>query len=206
MFAWYFFFNCDMDKNKNGLEWLALVAKRHQEWIRIINSFGEYDYAEDLVQEFYITLYKYANENKIIRDGVVSRGYCFFTLRSLYYQYYNNKKRINKVSLDDMEFSYQIADDSQMDEQVAFHEICTMIDEKLNSLHWYDKKLFTVYKNTHLSIRKLAAETRISWVSIFNTLKHIKKEIRHEYLEDWEDYKNKDYELINKKYGKKRKK
>tara|TARA_R100000781_G_scaffold60273_2_gene38520 strand:- start:4723 stop:5310 length:588 start_codon:yes stop_codon:yes gene_type:complete len=195
-----------MVKNKSELDWLAIVAKQHDEWIKIINGFGEYDYAEDLVQEFYITLHKYANKEKIIRNDVVSRGYCFFTLRSLYYQYYNNKKKINKFSIDDLEFTYQIADDSQMDEQIAFHKICTMIDEKLNSLHWYDKKLFTIYKDTHLSIRKLAAETKISWVSIFNTLKHIKQEIKEEYLEDWQDYKNKDYELINKRYGKKRKK
>ena len=195
-----------MVKGKSKLDWLGVVAKQHKEWIRIINSFGEYDYAEDLVQEFYITLYKYANKEKGIRNGSVSRGYCFFTLRSLYYQYYNNKKKINKFSIDDLEFTYQIADDPQMDEQVAFHKICTMIDEKLNSLHWYDKKLFTIYKDTHLSIRKLAAETKISWVSIFNTLKHIKQEIKKEYLEDWQDYKNKDYELINKRYGKKRKK
>ena len=195
-----------MVKIRTELDWLGVVAKQHKDWIRIINSFGEYDYAEDLVQEFYITLYKYANKEKVIRNGVVSRGYCFFTLRSLYYQYYNNKKKINKFSIDDLEFTYQIADDPQMDEQVAFHQICTMIDEKLNSLHWYDKKLFTIYKDTHLSIRKLAEETKISWVSIFNTLKHIKQEIRKEYLEDWQDYKNKDYELINKNYGKKRKK
>ena len=195
-----------MVKNKSELDWLGGVAKQHKEWIKIINGFGEFDYAEDLVQEFYITLYKYANKEKVIRNGIVSRGYCFFTLRSLYYQYYNNKKKINKFSIDDLEFTYQIADNTQMDEQVAFHKICTMIDEKLNSLHWYDKKLFTIYKDTHLSIRKLAAETKISWVSIFNTLKHIKQEIKKEYLEDWQDYKNKDYELINKRYGKKRKK
>ena len=110
-------------------EWLAVVAERHQEWVSIVNSFGEYDYAEDIVQEMYITIYKYANENKVIRNGIVSRGYIYFCCRSLYYQYYNSKRKITKVSLDDEEFTLQIPSDTQMDEQVAFHKICTMIDD-----------------------------------------------------------------------------
>ena len=68
-----------MVKIRTELDWLGVVAKQHKDWIRIINSFGEYDYAEDLVQEFYITLYKYANKEKVIRNGIVSRGYCFFS-------------------------------------------------------------------------------------------------------------------------------
>ena len=47
-------------------QWLEVVAKQHKEWIRIVNSFGEYDYAEDIVQEMYIVLHKYADPNKII--------------------------------------------------------------------------------------------------------------------------------------------
>ena len=31
-------------------KWLGKVAERHQEWIEIINSFGEFDLAEDFVQ------------------------------------------------------------------------------------------------------------------------------------------------------------
>jgi len=177
-------------------EWLAKVAERHKEWIAIVKSFEEYDLAEDIVQECYITLYKYANEGKVIRDNVVSRGYMYFTLRSLYYQYYNSKKRITKVSLDDEEFTIQIPNDSQMDEQIAFHKICTMIDEHIEGWRWYEKKLFTLYRDTDLSIRSIAKETNISWVSIFNTLKHAKQEINNKFKEDYEDYKNKDYDRI----------
>ena len=177
-------------------EWLAKVAERHKEWIAIVKSFGEYDYCEDLVQEMYLTIYKYANEDKVIRNGVVSRGYLYFTLRSLYYQYYNSKRKITKVSIDDDEFTIQIPNDSQMDEQIAFHKICTMIDEHIEGWRWYEKKLFTLYRDTDLSIRGIAAETNISWVSIFNSLKHAKEEIKDKFKEDWEDYKNKDYDRI----------
>ena len=30
--------------------WLEKVALHHKEWVKIINGFGEYDYAEDIVQ------------------------------------------------------------------------------------------------------------------------------------------------------------
>ena len=33
-----------------------------------------------------------------------------------------------------------------------------------------------------MSIRKLASETKISWVSIFNSLKHLKKDIKENFL------------------------
>lgn len=177
-------------------EWLTRVAERHKEWIAIVKSFGEYDYAEDLVQEMYLTIYKYADESKVIRNGVVSRGYCYFTLRSLYYQYYNSKKKITKVSLDDEEFTIQIPNDSQMDEQIAFHKICTMIDDHIDGWRWYENKLFKLYRDSELSIRGIAAETNISWVSIFNTLKNAKQEIKDKFKEDYLDYKHGDYDKI----------
>ena len=144
----------------------------------------------------YLTIYKYADENKVIRNGVVSRGYIYFCCRSLYYQYYNSKRKISKVSLDDEEFTIQIPNDSQMDEQVAFHKICTMIDDHIDGWRWYEKKLFSLYRDTDLSIRGIAAETNISWVSIFNTLKHAKQEIKDTFKEDFLDYKNGDYDRI----------
>ncbi len=177
-------------------QWLSIVAERHNEWVSIVKSFGEYDFCEDIVQEAYLTIYKYADETKVIRNGIVSRGYMYFTLRSLYYQYYNSKRKIDKVSLDDEEFTIQIPNNSQMDEQVAFHKICTMIDDHIDSWRWYEKKLFSLYRDTELSIRGIAKETNISWVSIFNTLKHAKNELNEKFREDWEDYQNKDYDRI----------
>ena len=176
--------------------WLGIVAKRHKEWINIVKSFGEYELAEDIVQEAYLTIYKYANEDKIIRNGIVSRGYMYFTLRSLYYQYYNSKRNITKLSIDDEEYTYQIEDDSEMDEQIAFNKICMLIDDHIDNWRWYEKKLFTLYRDSDLSIRGIANETNISWVSIFNTLKHAKNELKENFSETWQDYKNQDYDRI----------
>lgn len=177
-------------------EWLSIVFKRHKEWIKIVNSFGEFNYAEDFVQEMYLVLYKYADENKIIKDGNVSRGYIYFTIRAIYFQYYNSKKRIDKVYIDDDESTIQIQDYSEMDEQVAYNGICQLIDEHIDNWRWYEKKLFTLYRDSGLSIRGIAAETGISWVSIYHTLKSAKQELKEKFGETYEDYTNNDYELI----------
>ena len=43
-----------------GLDWLSIVAKQHDEWVEIVNGFGEFDYAEDIVQASYEALIRYA--------------------------------------------------------------------------------------------------------------------------------------------------
>ena len=177
-------------------EWLKKVAERHTEWIKIVHSFGEYSFAEDLVQEMYLTLLKYTTADKIIINGVVSRGYIYFTIRSLYYQYYNKKKRIKKVSIDDDDLSLQLPYEDTLEEQEAFHRICILVDEVADDWSWYERKLWKLYSQTDMSMRKLASETNISWVSIYNTLKHLKADLRNKLYEDVEDYKNGNYDRI----------
>lgn len=176
--------------------WLEKVAARHNEWIKIVNSFGEYEQAEDLVQEMYLVLYKYADETKIIKNGVVSRGYCYYTLRTSFLAFCNARNKIQKVRIDDEENYTQIADYSEMDEQVGYNKMVTLIDQHIEKWHWYDKKLFRLYRDTDMSIRKLAEETNISWVSIFNTLKNCKQELKELFYEDYIDFKNGEYDRI----------
>ena len=187
-----------MDKQKRiiGLDWLNIVARQHEDWIKIVNGFGEYNYAEDIVQESYIRLIKYATPHNIIKNNKVSRGYMFFTLRSVYFQYYNSKRKITKVSIDDDENFLQIVDETNLEEHEAFNKVCTLVDEVAEEWAWYDRKLFKLYRDTDLSIRKIAAETNISWVSIFNTLKNCKTDVQSKLGETYEDYKNEDYDRI----------
>jgi len=184
-------YNSEMGK---GAQWLEIVAKRHNEWIKIVNGFGEYDYAEDIVQESYLILYKYAKPERVIKDNEISRGYMYFTLRTTYYLYYNSKRKVSKVSIDDGLF--QLEDKVDLSEQIAYNKICQKIDQEIDNWHWYDRKLFILYRDTDMSIRKIASETKISWVSIFNTLKNAKNIIKDKLSEDYEDYKNQDYERL----------
>ena len=188
--------NMDREKRIIGLDWLNIVASQHEDWIKIVNGFGEFNYAEDIVQEAYIRLIKYAKPYNIIKNNKVSRGYMFFVLRSLYFSYYNSKRKIQKVSIDDEENFLQIADETNLEEHEAFNRVCTLIDEVAEDWTWYDRKLFKLYRDTDLSIRKIATETNISWVSIFNTLKNCKTDVQSKLGETYEDYKNEDYDRI----------
>jgi DNA-directed RNA polymerase specialized sigma24 family protein len=179
-----------MDNNK----WLNQVAQHHNEWIKIINSFGEYDYAEDIVQETYIALYKYADATKIIdASGNVRKGYVFFTLKSLFFQYYNKKMKVNKVSIDEQ---FTLFDDSNLDEHNAYHDICLLIDEEVQNWHWFDEKLFKLYRDSGMSMRDIAKGTNISLISIFNSIKNYKEILNTKFNKDYQDYINNNYNGI----------
>jgi len=175
-------------------KWLNQVAQHHKEWIKIINSFGEYDYAEDIVQETYIALYKYADATKIIdASGNVRKGYVLFTLKSLFFQYYNKKMKVNKVSIDEQ---FTLFDDSNLDEHNAYNDICLLIDEEIKNWHWYDEKLFKLYRDSDMSMRDIAKETNISLISIFNSIKNYKEILNTKFNKDYQDYINNDYNGI----------
>ena len=118
----------------------------------------------------------------------------YFTLRTTYYLFYNQKKKVRKVSIDDG--ILQLIQSDNIKENDAYNKICQKVDDELENWHWYDKKLFILYRDSGLSIRKLAAETKISWVSIFNTLKNAKNIIKEKLGEDYEDFKNEDYDRL----------
>lgn len=174
--------------------WLEKVARHHNEWIKIIHSFGEYDYAQDLVQETYIALWKYASAEKIIDvNGNVRKGYIYFTLKSLYYQYYNKKKKITKVPIDGC---WELFDDSNIEEHKAYNDICMLIDDEIENWSWYDRKLFKLYRDNDLSMRDISKETTISLISIFHSIKNYKIILKEKFQKDYTDYIENDYNQI----------
>ena len=128
---------------------------------------------------------------------MLSAGGMFISQLGRYiFQYYNSKKKIKKVYLDDEETKQQVEYIDSLDEQVAYNKICTLIDDHIDNWRWYERILFLLYRDSGLSIRGIAAETGISWVSIYHTLKAAKQELKEKFGEDYDDYKNDDYELI----------
>lgn len=175
------------------MEWLKDIAKDHKEWVKVVESFGEDFFAEDIVQEAYLRIYKYCQPENIIKDGQVNKGFMYFTLRNLYLFNLRNNSRLEKVSLDNVQIKY---DEYNMQKEEAYYKLLMKIQDEVDSWHWYDQKLFEVYKDTDLSIRDIAKETTISSSSIFNTLKNCKLKIKESIGEDYEDYKNEEFELI----------
>jgi len=176
------------------MEWLKIVAKDHKEWVKLVQSFGEDFFSEDIVQESYIRLYKYCKPENIIQNGQVNKGFMYFVLRNLYLLHIKSEKKNALVSLSGLEVLKDETTDLTKEE--AYSKMLSKVHEEVDSWHWYDKQLFNIYKDTDLSIRDIAKETTISSSSIFNTLKNCKSKIKTKFKEDYEDYKNEDYELI----------
>lgn len=188
-------------------DWLSKVAKYHTTWVKIAKTLGAKDYAEDIVQESYLKLHQYSSEDKIFHKGQISKGYMYFVIRSVFYNYLNQKNKIYKVQIDDYfkdnDFREILQKDLEkfsandnIEKEKAFWRLCKKMDNELNEWHWYDKSIFELYRDTDLSIRKMSSETKISSVNIFHTLKKGKKIMKEKFSEDYEDFKNEDYNLI----------
>jgi DNA-directed RNA polymerase specialized sigma24 family protein len=178
----------------DNFNWLEQVAKHHKEWIEIIHKFGEYDYAEDIVQESYIALIKYADASKLIdANGKVRKGYMFFTLKSLFFQFYNKKMKITKVPIDGC---WELFDDSNVEEHKAYNDICMLIDDEIENWSWYDRKLFKLYRDNDLSMRDISKETTISLISIFHSIKNYKIILKEKFQKEYTDYVENDYNQI----------
>lgn len=184
-------------------EFLKEVAKHHKEWVRTCKALGAGSFSEDIVQEMYIKLYKYANADKIIKEGVLQKGYVFFVLKSIIYTLAKERSLILKENIE----NHHIEDDTNYEEEQAFFRFNEKINKYLKKLenkskteknerYWYDGKMFQMYKDSNLSMRKLAELSGISFVSIFHTLKNVKQDLRKNFQEDWDDYLNGDYDKI----------
>ena len=95
------------------------------------------------------------------------------------------------------EFYYEEADglaDMQMEE--AFSKLIVKMRNEANSWGRYHSKLFNVYYMTDFSMRDIADGTGISLTHIYNNLKTYKKIIIDKYKEDYEDFKNQDYDKL----------
>lgn len=166
---------------------LERIAAYHNDWVELAEVFDK-DWSEDLVQEFYLLLHKYnVSEKQLFTNGKPNRGYCFIIIRNIYFQLHNIRKRIDKCELNDE--IYNLIDDYSEEQELEWDSFRTKAEDEVNSWEWYDKKLFTLYRDNKTSIRKLAKETGISFVSIFHTLKANKQKLKRLLQEDYDNLK-----------------
>jgi DNA-directed RNA polymerase specialized sigma24 family protein len=177
------------------MKWLSKIAEHHKEYIEIVKNFGEKSYAEDIVQEFYLRLHKYANKEKIINEnGEVNKIYIFYALRNTYLLYWKKKKKFVKINIDDLKnigvnFEY-------IPRAEAENILESKIKKEMQSWEWFDARLFKLYREEQLSMRELSKRTQISTKTIFYTIKRCKERLRENIAEDYEDFINGDFEKI----------
>lgn len=171
---------------------LTILAKHHKDWVRIVNSFGEYFLADDIVQETYIKIIRLNHIDKIVTD-TINKSMMWLVLRSVYIDHIRAKKN-DSVSINEC-FDLQYTEHNlQKDE--AFSLIEEKLQDEMSTWHYYDKMLFNLYRESKLSIREIADATKIHYTSIFHTLKKCKKRLQEAVGEDYADYLNEEFELI----------
>jgi len=150
---------------------LNLIAKKHQDWLRIVKSFGcNRDTAEDIVQEMYIKINKTLTNgaNIMYTNSEVNHFYIFRTLRSMFLDLIRKEKKITFLEIN------QLNHNLNTDEVVNFEESYKNFLETLDEMHWYDKKVFEYIEDGE-SIASLSEKTKISYYSLYNTYKRVKK-------------------------------
>jgi RNA polymerase sigma factor (sigma-70 family) len=170
---------------------LTILTNQHKDWVKVVNTFGEYFFADDIVQETYLKILRLNHIDKIVTT-TVNRSMMWLVLRSVYIDHLRLQKH-EKVNLDAI---YSLSSEDSVESQKAINRIDELIDDEINNWHFYDKMLFDIYRNTDLSMREIAEKTDIHYTSIFHTLKRCKKRLQEAVGEDYKDYLNQDFELI----------
>jgi DNA-directed RNA polymerase specialized sigma24 family protein len=143
---------------------IKFITDRHKHWVKIVEGFGEKNYAHDVVQEAYIKV--------LNMDKEINFAYFYYTLRSLTMDLHS--KKVVKVEVtQDIEYSLREDESNELAEELAQPYI-----EFIDTWDWYDKKLFMLWVNNRISIRKLSRETNIGFMSVYNTIKKCKLKLK----------------------------
>lgn len=146
--------------------------------------------AEDIVQETYIKMHLYSSYDKCFTNDILNKSYVFICIRSVYIRQFLKKDNYESFYNEgDVDEKYLIVDEFNEEEEIDWYKFRTKCEAEVNSWDAYDKKLFTIYRDSGMSIRKIAAETGISFVSIFHSLKEHKEIIRELFKDDYNNLK-----------------
>ncbi len=178
---------------------LTIMNTKHNQWVRTATTLtSKPDISEDLVQETYLRLYNLKKLDKVVRDdGSYNTRYFYLTLRSVAenWRKANIKSRDTIVNFteDEVEGIYEPDDQSNEAMGTMLDKMNDIID---NELEWFDRQLYKLYTSSGVSMEKLSKDTKIAKTTIYMTVKKVKDLIRERLKEDYEDFKNQEFELI----------
>lgn len=177
---------------------LEELAKHHKLWLKILHKIGcPNRMAEDIVQEFYIKAFEKVDyHHEIIKHNEVNTYYIYAILRNMYISQLRLDKRYVYPYID---WDVQDKEDDTQDEEHLELEICYLdylrdkINNILSSFTNYERQLYELHFIHGISQRKISRDSKVGMSSINNTIKHIKKVLRSELMEDAQDFYNQDY-------------
>lgn len=155
------------------MEVLEKLYKKHKTWLEIVESFGcNPDTAQDIVQSMYLKIGKLIQNGKDISFGDdVNYFYIFRTLTSIFLDYKRKESKTGLIGLDELEI--QLEEDQDIEYEKQYDKIL----ESLAELYWYDRKVYEIIESGE-SISELSRKTNISYYSLYNTYKRVKKYLK----------------------------
>jgi RNA polymerase sigma factor (sigma-70 family) len=155
------------------MEYINEISKHHKDWIRSVSAYGEKNYTEDIVQEMYLQLVKYKSEHKAFdEDGNFNKNYIYRTLFNMTHSFKKSKKNLKKVSIGD---GFDIAEDES---DYSLLENLQKLDNAIESLNWYDKKLIDLHHREGIPMREIGRDSGLGYSSISRTLSKAKQKLK----------------------------
>lgn len=172
---------------------LIELSKYHKEWVKIVLTFGEDYYSEDIVQEMYLKMANLDNIERFYVNGKLNKNFVWTVLRNMAFDYKKSRSRIVKVNLTE---AMQLKDEYDPEVLEAKKRFELKVNQEIKTWHWYDQLLFDLYRSSGMSTRKIEGVTGISFKSVWKTIKICKERLKDNVGEHYEDLINQDYELI----------
>ena len=190
---------------------LTQLYKKHNNWLEITQTFGvNPDTAQDIVSELYIKIDAYVklkgDKSIMYNDKEINYFFIYVTIRNLIFDLKRKEKKVKAVSLETLkpeEHKYVREYKEDLETQYIDDEIKLSVitdwyenDKYLNMLNdsnlldsfSQDKMkvyyLRLVFKEIFLeknSVSSLSRNTKITYWSLRNTIKNIKKQIKLDY-------------------------
>ena len=146
-------------------------------------SFGaKKEDAEDITQTMYLKIYGLINSGlDITFDQDINKFYIYRTLKSLFYDQCRKEAKIQKVNIEYLK--KYIKEEEEYKEKDIAGKI-KQYNKILDELYWYDRKVWELTREK--SIAEVSKLTNISYYSLYNTVKGVKRLIKEKIQWDLE--------------------
>ena len=158
---------------------LNILHKHQEKWLQIASNLlyrDDEQAVKDIIQEMYLSIYTQLEEAKLEPQQVIINnkphyGIIKRTIQQIIQHQANNDNKIPKT---DNIVLTNIAEEQKEN----IEELTTKIEEILQDMHWFDRKLFKLYVKKFNSVRTLAKETKLGHVTVYNTINKCRNNIK----------------------------
>ena len=160
---------------------LSKIAEHHKTWVNYLRGLGcpEWD-CEDLVQDMYLKVYDYLqkyDKNLMYNKEEINHYFFYITLQNLYY----DKVRKKKVTFEELE-NVEMFDEEYFEQDITkeIEAILTWYNSTSDNVseNEYYRKIFEEVFIEKKSVSELSRESKITYWSLRNAVKIIKKQIQ----------------------------